>query len=263
MEKDNKSPYFVVQTLDRAISIMDLFIRERKPLGITEVAAELNIHNSIVHRLMATMELRGLLEKVAESGKYYVGARAFEFGAIYMNNRFVTEGKRLLPELAEKVGGSSHMAVLNQGMVLYLVNQEAPQSMLLNAPIGVRNPVNVTALGKALVAWLEPAYVAELLRANGMAVRTPHSIQSVDTFLEHLAGVREKGYSVDDEELVLGFRCVAAPVRDHSNEVVAAISVGGTSRTITPEHLEATADLVKSYAAAISERLGYVNRRFG
>lgn len=260
---DNKSPYFVVQTLDRALAIVDLFIRERKPLGITEVAAELKVHNSIVHRLMATMEHRGMLEKVAESGKYYVGARAFEFGAIYMNNRFVTEGKRLLPELAEKVGGSAHMAVLNQSMVLYLVNQEAPQSMLWNAPVGIRNPVNVTALGKALVAWMEPEQLADMLKAQGMAVRTLHSIQSVDAFVEQMADVREKGYSLDDEELVLGFRCVAAPVRDRTNEVVAAISAGGTTRMITPENVEHVADLVKNYAAAISERLGYVHRSYG
>lgn len=260
---DSKTPYFVVQTLDRAISIIDLYIRERKPLGVTEVAAELKIHNSIAHRLMATMEHRGLLEKVAESGKYNVGALAFEFGAIYMNNRFVAEGKRLLPELAEKVGGSAHMAVLNQGMVLYLVNQEAPKSLLQNAPVGVRNPVNVTALGKALVAWMEPEQADELLKAQGMAVRTQHSIRTVEAFQEQLAEVREKGYSVDNEELVAGFRCVAAPVRDHTQEVVAAISAGGTTKMITTENVEQVADLVKSYAAAISERLGYVHRRFG
>lgn len=260
---DGKSPYFIVQTLDRAISIIDLFIRERKPLGVTEVAAELQIHNSIAHRLLATMEYRGLLEKVADSGKYYVGALAFEFGAIYMNNRFVTEGKRLLPELAEKVGGSAHMAVLNQGMVLYLVNQEAPQSLLLNAPVGVRNPVNVTALGKALVAWMAPEQVTELLKAHGMAVRTQQSIRTAEAFLEQLAEVRERGYSMDNEELVAGFRCVAAPVRDHTKEVVAAISAGGTTKMITTDNLEQVADWVKSYAAAISERLGYTHRSYG
>lgn len=260
---DSKPPYFIVQTLDRAISVIDLFIRERRPLGVTEIAAELRIHNSIAHRLMATMEYRGLLEKTADSGKYYVGAMAFEFGAIYMNNRFVTEGKRLLPELAEKVGGSAHMAVLNKGMVLYLVNQEAPQSLLLNAPVGVRNPVNITALGKALVAWMEPEQVAELLKTHGLAVRTQHSIRTAEAFLAQLDEVREKGYSVDNEELVVGFRCVAAPVRDHTKEVVAAISAGGTTKMITMENLEQVADWVKSYAAAISERLGYTHRSYG
>lgn len=262
MDKQTK-PYFVVQTADRAFTIFNVFIKERRPLGVVEIAQEMKLHKSIVHRLLLTMEMHELLEQVPETGKYRIGPKAFELGSVYMNTTLISEGKRFLPELAEKVGGSSHMAILNQGTVFYLINQESPKSKRMQAPVGVRNPVSTTALGKVLTAWLDEATVAELLRLQGMPMRTPKSLQSPEAYMRQLEQVRQRGYAVDDEEQMLGHRCVAVPVRDYTGKVIAAVSVGGTSRVITPDNAEELADVVRSYADAISGAMGYVDKQFG
>ncbi|WP_176706433.1 IclR family transcriptional regulator [Paenibacillus hemerocallicola] len=263
MSKENKEnkenkPYYIVQSVERAISIIGLFVRERKPLSIGEVAQGVNLHKSVVHRLLTTMHAHHLLEYLPGIGKYQVGPLAFEFGSIYMNNSLITEGKRFLPELAKEVGEKAHLAILHQGNVLYLVNQESPKSMRMQAPVGFRNHVSSTALGKVLLAWLDEESVVDILQTKGMGAHTSNSITTVDAFLEELKNVRRLGYAVDNEEMELGRRCVAVPVRDHTGEVAAAISVGG--RSIVPEKFEETAELVRSYAEAISERLGYVPR---
>lgn len=254
----SEQPYFLLQSLERAFTIFELFIRERRPLGITEIAKELKVHKSVIHRMIATMQQFQLLEQLPDSAKYQVGPKAFEFGSVYMNNNLITQGKHFLPELAEEVGGMVHLGILNQGTVLYLVTQDSPKSLRINAPVGVRAPVTVTALGKALTAWMEERKVAELLRQYGTPGYTAHSIRSIDAFQVELANVRAKGYAVDNEEQVEGFRCVAVPLRDYTGEVVAAISTAGTIRTITAENMEEIADTLKRYAAAISERLGFV-----
>ncbi|MBP1992466.1 IclR family transcriptional regulator [Paenibacillus eucommiae] len=257
MKSDN-SPYFLVQSVDRAFQIFKLFIQERKPLGITEVAQALKLHKSVVHRLLATMQSHQLLEQVTETGKYKVGPMAFELGSVYMNNSLMAEGRRVLPQLAEETGGLAHMGILQQGSVLYLINQEPMKSMRMNAPVGVRKPLSTTALGKALLAWKEEDEVKRLLQEQDIAVSTPHLIPTIEASLEELRKVRETGYAVDNEEMAVGFRCIAAPVRDQTGEVIAAISMGG--RIALTENLEKIADLVVNCANLVSERLGYVTK---
>jgi DNA-binding IclR family transcriptional regulator len=255
MKKEN-TPYYIVQSVDRAFSIFELFIRERRPLGITDVAEDLKLHKSVVHRLLATAEAHQLLEQNPETGKYQVGPKCFELGSVYANNILITEGKRFLPELAEKLGEKAHLGILHEGTVLYLLNQESPKSTRINAPVGVRNPVSATALGKALMAWLDEVQALDILHKQGLAVHTPKSIRTVESYMEELKQVRARGYAIDDEELSVGFRCVAFPIRDHTSQVVAAISVGG--RSFGTDSLESVAEVVRDYAVLISERLGYV-----
>lgn len=257
MSKDN-SPYFMLQSVERSMMIFEMFIRERKPLGITEIAGEVKLHKSVVHRHLATLQSFQMLEQLPETGKYQIGPKAFELGSVYMNNNLIMQGRRFLPELAEKIGETAHLAILNQGSVLYLENQESPKSLRMYAPVGVRNPLSTSALGKVLVAWMDEQQVTDLLNAYGFPRRTHKSIQDMDTFLAELKRVRERGYAVDDEENLLNFRCVAAPLRDHTDRVTAAISVGGDIRIISPDKTEQIAAVVKSYAVAISERLGYI-----
>lgn len=237
-----------------------MFVKERKPLGITEIAEEVNLHKSVVHRLLATMKVHQILNQDPETGNYEVGPKAFELGTIYMNSSLFNEGKRFLPELADKVGETAHLAILQQGSVLYLVNQVSPKPLMLNAPIGIRNPINTTVLGKVLVVWKQEEEVIDLLHTYGMVISTPNSIRTVSAFLEELRRVRDNGYAVDDEEINLGHRCVSAPLRDQSGEVIAAISVGGTIKILPPERTEEVAEMVRNYAKVISERLGYVSR---
>ncbi|TMV48598.1 IclR family transcriptional regulator [Paenibacillus mesophilus] len=255
MKKEN-TPYYIVQSVDRAFSIFELFIRERRPLGITDVADELKLHKSVVHRLLATAEEHQLLEQIPETGKYQVGPKCFELGSVYANNSLITEGKRFLPELAEKVGEKAHLGILHEGTVLYLLNQESPKSTRINAPVGVRNPVSSTALGKVLMAWIDETQAMDILRKQGLAIHTPKSISTIEAYMEELKQVRARGYAIDDEELSTGFRCVAFPIRDQTSKVIAAISVGG--RSFGTGSLEPIAEVVRNYAVLISERLGYV-----
>ncbi|MDF2720489.1 MAG: Transcriptional regulator IclR, partial [Paenibacillus sp.] len=255
MTKEN--PYYIVQSVERALMIVDVFIRKNKPLGIPEIAEEVKLHKSVVHRLLATLKAFQMLEQSPETGKYTVGPKAYEFGSIYMNNPLIMEGRRLLPGLSEETGELAHMAILNQGSLLYVVHQGVPKSLLAYVPVGMRNPLNTTGLGKVLLAWKDEAEARQLLQAQGMEKRTEKSITDIDAFMSELNAVKSRGYALDDEETKLGSRCIAFPVRDNTGAVVAGISVSGTTRTIPEEQIEETASIVRNYALAISERLGF------
>jgi DNA-binding IclR family transcriptional regulator len=255
MTKGN--PYYIVQSVERALMIIDVFIRKNKPLGIPEIAEEVNLHKSVVHRLLATLKAFQMLEQSPETGKYTVGPKAFEFGTIYMNNPLIMEGRRLLPGLTEETGELAHMAILNQGSLLYVIHQGSPKSLLVYVPVGIRNPLNTTALGKVLLAWKDEAEVRQLLQIQGMEQRTEKSITEIDVFIAELSKVRVQGFALDNEETKISSRCLAFPVRDNTGMVVAGISISGTIRTIPEERIEEMAAIVRNYALAISERLGY------
>lgn len=255
-----ESPYFMVQSVDRAFSIIEVFIRKNKPLGIPEIAEEVQLHKSVVHRLLATMKAHQFLEQSSETGKYRIGPKAFEAGSIYMNSQLIIEGRRFLPGLTQETGELSHMAILNQGTLLYVINQGSPNSLLVHVPVGMRNPVHTTALGKVLLAWMKEEQAVELLNGQPLEPRTPKSIRTVEAFMAELPKVRIQGYALDDEETSLGSRCIAVPVRDYTGEVVAGISISGSIRTFDDARVEALAETLKHYGAAISERLGYSRR---
>lgn len=253
-------PYNIVQSVDRAFSVFGLFILKRKPLGITEIAQELELHTSVVHRLLSTMEAHHFVEQLSDSSKYQIGPKAFELGAVYMNNSLIMEGKRFLPELANKTGKMAHLGILHEETVLYLVNQVPHESIRMLPQVGIRKPVSSTAAGKILLAWLDEEQVSTLIKNQGLSISTPNSIRTIDEFFTELVKVREQGYAVDNHEMAMDFQCVAVPVRDNTGNVIAAISIGG--RKISLDSMDEIVDILLSYSEAISERLGYLPSQF-
>lgn len=261
MKKSEEQPYYVVQSVDRVLSILQAFIDERGPLGVTEVAARLKLHKSVAHRMMATLQYHGYLKKNDETDKYIVGAKAFELGSVFANStNLIEEGKLAMVKLVAESGMESNMAVLENGSVLYLASIEQEKARHRNAAHGQRRPIHLTALGKSLLAWLPSETIAETMRDYVYERRTSKTIGSFEQFARELEIVRERGYAIDDEESVLGMRCVSAPVRDYTGDVVAAISISGTSKLIPSDKTDVYGGMTMDCANLLSRRLGYSGR---
>lgn len=255
--KDKDAPYYFVQSLDRALAILDLFRQERKPLGITEIAERLGVHKSSVHRMLATLQLRGYVEREPASERYWIGPSLLELGTLYMHETsLVDESKPFLQQLVDEVGVRAHLATLYDGMVLYLKHAAPSSSMRLDTLLGERTYVHCSALGKCLVAWKSEPDVQAIVDKLGMPAMTPRTIGSAEAFFRELRHVREQGYALDDEEASLGSRCIAAPIRNYTGDVIAAVSINGSADAIAPERADRLAAAVKRCAAAISGRLG-------
>ena len=250
-----KSPYFVIQSVDRTLNILECFIREGRPLGVSEIARQLGLNRSAAHRFMMTLQMHGYLQQSRETEKYMVGPKAFELGAVYTNSTDLTvEGKKLLIELVGRTDCTAHLAILDQGSVLYLVNVEPDQRAVLFGAVGQRAPFYRTGLGKSLTAWLPKEQLAELLADCKFEKLTENTILSAEQYEQELERVRQDGYSMDREESSIGMRCFAAPIRNRRNEVIAAISISGYG--IAEDRSQEYALAVMSSAAQLSRRLG-------
>jgi len=162
-----------------------------------------------------------------------------------------------LKELAQVFSANAHLAVLYHGQVLYLGREEAAPSAVFPSIVGRLVPAYCTALGKVLLAHLDPGERRRLLAGGRLERQTTRTITSVRRLEVELAGVLARGYAVDSEELHEGVMCVGAPVRDHTGEVVAAISVSLLKARVTEARLEKIAQEVVRTGARISRAMGY------
>jgi len=250
------TPYFMIQSVDRTLMILQCFIQERRPLGVSEVARQLKLNKSVVHRLMLTLQSHGYLEQMKNTDKYMIGPKAFELGSVFTNStNLVDEGKKVLIELVDRIGFTAHLAILEKDSVLYLVNVEPDHLKYLFGAVGQRRPVYNTALGKCLTAWLPEEQVRKALENCAFEKMTDNTITSLEAFLEELEQVRQRGFAVDNEEASFGVRCFAAPVRNKDGEVIAAISVSGYG--VDSEKMNEHGLTVKSLAYQLSRRIGY------
>ncbi|WP_135556992.1 IclR family transcriptional regulator [Paenibacillus cymbidii] len=255
-ETTKDTPYFVIQSLDKTLHILQCFIDDRSPLGVSEIARKLKLNKSVVHRLMLTLQIHGYLQQVKKTDKYTVGPKAFELGSVYTNSTdLVDSGKKTLIELVERTSLTAHLAILDKDSVLHLVNVEPDHLKYLFGAAGQRRPIHNTALGKCLTAWMPREHVLKVLEKCTFEKTTANTIDSLDAFLSELSRVRKMGYATENEEANPAVRSCAAPIHGKDGDVIAAISVSGYG--ISDEKMNELLIMVKSMASQLSRRIGH------
>jgi DNA-binding IclR family transcriptional regulator len=159
--------------------------------------------------------------------------------------------------LAEATNETVQLAILDHLSVLYIRVRESRQAVRMSTGLGSRAPAHCTSVGKALLAF-QPAEVVQQVIENGLKRYTENTITEAAALLAELATVRQKGYALDDEEIEVGLRCVAAPIRDHTGQVTAAISVAAPVQRMSKKQVQQTIPSVVAAAETISRRLGYM-----
>lgn len=265
MERKAKAPAKPktrLSSVANSVRLIKAFTDSEYELGISNLAKRLGLAKSTVHRLASTLIDAGMLEQNSETGRYRLGLSLFELGSLVRRKMDVSsEAKPYLKMLREKTGETVHLAILDQASVLFINNLESEHAVRMSVNVGVRAPAHCTAVGKALLAY-QPAERVEQVIRDGMNACTPKTMSDPADLRQDLATVRARGYAIDDEELETGLRCVAAPIRDHSGNVVASTSVAGPAQRMTKKALMTFAPDVIAAADAISARLGYQALRF-
>jgi DNA-binding IclR family transcriptional regulator len=247
-----------LSSVANAIRLTKAFSESEYEMGISALAARLGLAKSTVHRLATTLVEYDILEQNRETGKYRLGLALFELGTLVRRKMDAASASHNeITALAESTGETVQLALLDHLSVLYIRIRESKQAVRMSSSLGSRAPAHCTSVGKALLAHQPPELVNQVVE-NGLKRYTINTITEPAALMEELASVRAKGYAVDDEEIEVGLRCVAAPIRDHSGHVVAAISVAAPVQRMTKKNIQSTVPGVVAAAEAISRRLGYM-----
>ena len=246
-----------LSSVTSALLVLKVFSAEEAEIGISSLAKRLGLAKSTVHRLAVTLSAEGFLEQNPDNGRYRLGLSLFTLGALARRRMDVSNVSRpLLGVLRDKYQEATTLAILSRTSIMYLHNLESGQAIGTRAHIGDLKPAWCTAEGRVLLAFAPSAVVAEAL-SDGLVARTAKTLTDRAALMAALDEVRLAGYAIDDEESEVGMRCIAAPVRDISGKVVAAVGLAGPTQRLTKKDLRAMAPDVVSTGHAVSTRLGY------
>src|SRR5713226_4242269 len=265
---DSRSGAAPVGVISKVLRILEALQGSSAGLSLKAICDLTGIHKSTAHRFLKHLEREGYLLRT-EAGAYLIGPRLSQMSA--RGNQGATlqaVARPILWELWKSTQETVNLAVLDQGTVLYLDVFESPHEFRLSSRVGTRRSLHVTALGKALAAFLPAEARENILSTITFQPATPRTIMNLVQFRQELEKIRRQGYAVDDEEAVQGARCVSAPILNTDREPVAAVSVSGPVTRVSPNQVAALAGAVTSAARAVSTAMGFsqgepgtVNRR--
>jgi len=246
-----------VGVISKVLRILEALQGSSAGLGLKAICDRTGIHKSTAHRFLKHLERERYLIRT-EAGAYLIGPRLSQLSARGKHEATLQAVARpILWELWKSTQETVNLAVLDQGTVLYVDVIESPHEFRLSSRVGTRRSVHVTALGKALAAFLPAETRENILSSIAFQPATPRTIGNLVQFRQELEKIRRQGYAVDDEEAVQGARCVSAPILNSDGEPVAAASVSGPVTRVSPNVVGALAGAVTSAARAISAGMGF------
>ena len=254
--KKAKSDY-LIQSVSRALDILEAFSPREATLGITELARKLRLHKNNVFRLLATLETRGYVDQEKESGAYRLGPRIYEVASVFLHHLEVKRQARPVLELfAAQLHESLYLAQRHTASVVYVDGIETDQPIRVASRLGTRLPAHATAAGKVMIAFLSRELFEELFMAQPLTALTAKTITDAETLFSHLGRVIDAGYALSDEEDAPGVRCVAAPIWDSAKQIVGAVECVAPAFRMEHDRTQELILQLKAAAQEISARIG-------
>ena len=220
-----------VQSLARGLSVIKAFDADHPSMTLTEVAERTGFTRATARRFLLTLEQLGY---VRMSGKdFALTPRVLELGYSYLSSQRLADViAPHLNDLSAEVHESASAAVLDGNDIVYIARSAARKIMQVNITIGTRFPAYATSMGRALLAWLPQPEAQRILVDSKPSQLTAYTRTSPAQLAETLETVRAQGYAFVDQELELGLRALAMPVRDARGTVIAAINISSTNTTM-------------------------------
>ncbi|MBM7551607.1 IclR family transcriptional regulator [Thalassobacillus pellis] len=253
----------IIQSVDRALAILNLFDEYSPELKITEISDRMHLNKSTIHSLLKTLQKHHYIEQNTENGKYRLGMKLFERGNIVIHNLDIrTTAKRHLIDLSMKTGHTINLVILDGKEGVYIDKVEGSSGTILYSRIGRRIPVHCSAVGKVLVAFKKEEELNRILESYDYIKQPPNTITNEKAFREELDQVKRQGYGYEKEENEPGVCCFAVPVKDHMNQVIAAISLSMPSARLHMEDEETIVAQLKMTGDQISAQMGHNHSSF-
>ena len=248
-----------VGVVTKVLHILETLHEAPSGLQLKDVAQLTGINKSTAYRFLAHLEHDGYVFRDS-SGAYAIGVRLARLasGSSYQTT-LRKLSRPILQQLWRVTGETVNIAVLDGREVLYLDVMESLHTFRLVSQVGMRRPVYCTALGKVMLAYIPEEEQQYFFDGMSFERFTPHTIRGVAQLRKEFANIRQRGYSIDNEEAYLGSRCIGAPIFEASGKITAALSVSGPTTRVTREKVPAVAAAAKNAAIAISRTLGYSN----
>jgi IclR family transcriptional regulator, pca regulon regulatory protein len=257
-QSDTASRY-EVRSLGKGLRLLRCFGPESPSLSLSELALRLGWGKGTAYRFAFTLERLGYLRQDPITKRYRPTAKVLDLGFACLSSLGLTErAQSFLEELFERTHQPVHLAVLDDAAIVYLACRADRRLTRIDLYVGARLPAYCTSMGKVLLAYRPWEEVARLLKGVPLQRHTPNTVTTLPHLRRDLERIRRAGFGITDQELEPGVRSIAAPIRDSSAQVIAAVNVSTLTAQLEIEELEARLlPKLLDAAARISMALGY------
>jgi DNA-binding IclR family transcriptional regulator len=247
-----------VQSLGRAFAILEEIGRNRDGIGLADLSKRVGLHNSTAFHLVKTLVSLGYVRQLPDTKRYRIGRPLFALAASALDEIEMTSlATPILESLSRDCGESAHYAVRLGDATVTLARTSGPGAFQFVDRAGAVRPAHCTALGKVMLAALRPEQLEQYLGRAELKAYTSSSITSPERLRREIVEVQKRGVAFDNGEFDSEVRCVAAPVRDFSGQVVGAVGVSGPVWRSAADAMERRVDLIREAAERLSAEFGY------
>lgn len=259
MEKSRSANRQKIQVLEKAFLIQEYIANHSEGISLAELSADLQMNKSTIFRILDTLVDLGYVIRSPETEKYRLGYKYFILSNAAISINLREHLQPVMRRLAGETGEVVHLSVLDNDAAVCIGKYETAtsNSIVIKSQIGRRSPLHASASGKIFLTYIPDNKMRDIISHTGLYPCTKNTITEMSRLERELEHIRKDGYAIDELEQDDNLRCVAAPVFDIRNRIVAAISVTGTVFSFTQEKIPVMANAVKRYAMEASQLLGY------
>lgn len=247
------------QSVEKVFQIIEIMAENKGPMRLQDISQKIGLPTSTALRYLNTLLLYNYVMQDADTLKYSLTLKFAQIGSLVSSQISIRDVARpYLIELSEKCQESTCLAIEENMEVIYIDVVDGPDNMLRTMQrIGKRALLHSTGVGKLLLQNYDAGKIDMMIAEKGLPSITKKTITTKEALLEELNKVKLQGYALDDEECEMGARCIAAPIRDYTGKIIAAISVSGPTIRMTHEKINIIKEYIKETAGKISKIMAY------
>lgn len=246
-----------VQSLTRALSILNVIAENSSGLTLTGISRALGLAPSTTHRLLTTLQEERYVQYDRDNSHWQIGMQAFVTGNGFLSSRdLVGVARPFMRRMMEENGETVNLAISEGDDVIYMAQVESREMMRVYSKPGNKVPLHCSGVGKAIMMLMPSTDIERIATQKGLPKLTDKTLTDLASLKAELTLSKKQGFAVDDEEHAVGLRCVASVIYDEYAEPLAALSISGPAARISTERLIELGETVRHFAENITAALG-------
>lgn len=250
-----------INSVEKVLWLLKRFADYPYELSITDLAKEMGLAKSGVHKILAVLLKEGFVSQQPDTKKYCLGPALYRLGSMYSELKGIRDiAEPVMRALSQATEETVSIGIREGDDAILAYKIESPHAVRLHGRVGQKYPMNAGAIGKLLAAYHDPQKVKTLLQQTTFTKINSNTIVDPKILLEEYEKIRQQGYSVSNEENRAGAYGLAAPIFDKTGTVIACLCIAGPKERFTPQKVVEWTTRIISSAYEISYRLGYIDR---
>lgn len=247
----------MIQSILKASSVLDYVAHHNGETKLAEISKALNINKSTLHGILQSLVYCGLLSQDPDSTLYSLGLKTYELGKIYEKNfSLVDVARPFMQTLNDEFLENVHLSIESSYEVLYIDCIQSKHAVRTASSIGGTDPLYSTSAGKIILAYADGKYVDHYLQHCDFKPLTPNTITNADDLTRQFDAIRTHHYSIDNEEVEIGLRCISVPILGVNETLQGIISVSGPTSRMDAK-LDRVISRTVELCGELSHALGY------